>query len=31
MYGLFDDTVNNIMPYLHKGPLYTDLNFSFLS
>ena len=30
IYGLFDDAANNIMLYLHKRPLYTDLNFSFL-
>ena len=30
IYYLFGDAVNTIMPYLHKRPLYTDLNFSFL-
>jgi len=30
IYGLFDDDVITRMPYLHKHPLYTDLNFNFL-
>jgi hypothetical protein len=31
IYGLFDDAVNTIIPYLYKSPMYTDLNFSFFS
>jgi hypothetical protein len=31
VYGLFDEAVNTIMPYLHKCTFHIELNFSFFS